>query len=688
MRRVTLCLLFALSACSREQPRPMPDLAVTGDSIVEGHNTDVSSHGHFHSGFPVGGNPDAEPGHVAAELLGITYENHALGSQGWEWVVSTGLPAAIASEAPVIWTHCGVNDIAASGSWADIEPQLDAARLLVPAETRWIISEILPWRSSDAVLADTYSAEAREVNAELATWCAANDAELLELRAAMGTRRASTGFDDDLRPEFEKGGGDRLHLSEAGVAELGRLFAEHFQGEEFPVAIEDYCVSFWKLGEAAGATRLDSIGDNDLTDHNTVGTATGKIGNGADFTAASSHRLGIGSNSDLSMGDVAFGFFGWFKPDINGTSQMIFSKRTGASSIEYYLNRFSDNKLYFGVSPDGTTNVFVDSGTFTTTVGQWVFFIVWHDPTANTINLKVNDNATRSVSHSAGVLAGSNPFSLGATGDGQLFFDGVQDAIGLFKGAVPDVNDPATLYRGGAGVEWPIETTPPTVSDSYIEEGGTVWALQFSEDVTGHTGHVLRLDGTPVSVAYLDGDGTDLHRFTLPARAEVGETGYTRTYVPGNAADSNGNALAAYSNVAVTNNAEASLTAPDDSRVWGVASPGDTAATAALKIHPSADLVYGLDATNVLPSGKTVSAATVAESVDAGRATAMTVGSPQANTATFTNRDGGTVAIGKGVWWRMSGGASPSDRRFVVVVTDTDGNDYAVSCPGQLRDGA
>src|SRR5207247_6557818 len=56
-------------------------------------------------------------------------------------------------------------------------------------------------------------------------------------------------------------------------------------------------VSYWKLDDVSDGsgpvTRLDSVGSNHLTDNNTVASAPGKIGNGADFESANNEFFSI-----------------------------------------------------------------------------------------------------------------------------------------------------------------------------------------------------------------------------------------------------------------------------------------------------------------------------------------------------------------------------------------------------------
>ena len=53
------------------------------------------------------------------------------------------------------------------------------------------------------------------------------------------------------------------------------------------MALTDNLIAFWQLEEASGV-RYDSEGSNNLTDNNTVTSATGVVGDAAQFTRSNS----------------------------------------------------------------------------------------------------------------------------------------------------------------------------------------------------------------------------------------------------------------------------------------------------------------------------------------------------------------------------------------------------------------
>lgn len=205
-----------------------PYFCVTGDSIIAGHNT--SSYYYTYFDAIVGtftsawyGQPTiAEPAFNIFNTLGtnFTYENHAVGGQTFDWVVSTGLPAALKSNPKLIIIHCGVNDIynnaqgTGSATLVHMTAQLNAIRALVPQSTRLLINEILPWGNSEGAT-DSFSALTRQWNALLSAWCSENKVKLVLCHDTMGQTRISTGQLDNLNSAYDNG--DGIHLNVAGV---------------------------------------------------------------------------------------------------------------------------------------------------------------------------------------------------------------------------------------------------------------------------------------------------------------------------------------------------------------------------------------------------------------------------------------------------------------------------------------
>ena len=208
----------------------LPYLAVTGDSIPEGHNiggTDATrSHGGLHTGTAGTATlpwkvSNAE---IPANILSILkYQNLALGSATMDWVRSTGIVECLAVKPNTVLIHSGVNDVAGTIAWADTEADLDAILVAVNAASPvpdLLIDEILPWTAGS----DAQAATIRTFNANLAAWCATNSVTLVLCHDAMGQIRVATGELDDLLAAYDQ---DGVHLTQAGVYALAGIWKNY-----------------------------------------------------------------------------------------------------------------------------------------------------------------------------------------------------------------------------------------------------------------------------------------------------------------------------------------------------------------------------------------------------------------------------------------------------------------------------
>lgn len=212
-------------------------------------------------------------------------------------------------------------------------------------------------------------------------------------------------------------------------------------------ALFNNLIAHWRLEELSGE-RKDAIGTNHLADINTVGQAEGRLGKAASFGGpALEEALSIADNAALSMGDIDFTIAGWARFDTLGPGGLV--SKWQAGSLEYMVF-FNGAGLEFHVSANGVSSVSVISNT-AISVGNWYLFVAWHDTTANTINISVNDGVSVSLAHSTGVHNGVSAFHLGrAEFD---YFTGRLDSVSIWKRALTP-SERTQLYNGGAGLDF------------------------------------------------------------------------------------------------------------------------------------------------------------------------------------------------------------------------------------------
>jgi hypothetical protein len=211
-------------------------------------------------------------------------------------------------------------------------------------------------------------------------------------------------------------------------------------------------------------TRLDAVttSANDLTDNNTVASTTGIISRGANIQVANLESLSRASNASLQTGDVDYTCSAWVNNTTLGV-RVIAGKDAAAGAHEWLL--FTNAAAFrFSAYKGGTAISATDPGVVST--GVWYFVVAWHDATAQTVNIQVNNGAVTSTSL-GGVqdAAGALSFQIGARGGNELPLDAIVDEVGFWKsaaggGGVLTAAQRTSLYNGGIGLTFPFAGAP------------------------------------------------------------------------------------------------------------------------------------------------------------------------------------------------------------------------------------
>ena len=225
------------------------------------------------------------------------------------------------------------------------------------------------------------------------------------------------------------------------------------------MAIETSIVAYWKLDESSG-NASDEVNSNTLTNVNTATFNTGKINNGAYLASASDQYFTVADNAALSMGNIDFSIAFWVYLTDANSYDLIMSKATSGtgSDREYWFDTGETRTPRFMIS-DGSSEKVVTSGT-TLSTATWYYIVGWHDATANTVNIQVNNGTVDSIAHTTGGIDGSGPFNLGnyanQTGGGTL--NGRLDEVGIWKKVLTS-DERTDLYNSGSGLQYPFTTT-------------------------------------------------------------------------------------------------------------------------------------------------------------------------------------------------------------------------------------
>lgn len=220
------------------------------------------------------------------------------------------------------------------------------------------------------------------------------------------------------------------------------------------------------MEEAAGATRVDSVGANNLTDHGTVGQGTGKILNGGTFNGSSQY-LTITDNAAVSMGDVDCTWMWWVKFTSVSGYQRFFSKDNGSTNREWILGyEAAPNNKFFVIIWGGASGGSFKQVYATTfgapTTSTWYQVIGSHDATANTVGLCVNAGTFDSTAVTTGIYDGTADLWVGGQQGVSQLMAGTLDEGAIWKRVLTSTERTA-LYNNGYGLAYPFLDPSKTI---------------------------------------------------------------------------------------------------------------------------------------------------------------------------------------------------------------------------------
>lgn len=240
-------------------------------------------------------------------------------------------------------------------------------------------------------------------------------------------------------------------------------------------------VAYWKLDEASG-TRADSTGNTTaLAEINGVGSSSGaKIGLAALFDRADTDFLAQVNQPALNLtGNISIaGWINTLSYSPVGCSNGVISYWDTAGNNRAYTVNFpaTTDRLSFSVSSDGTGGGVsaVNSSSFgVLPLNEWLFFVAWHDATAQTINIQINNGAVNSSAHVGGIFSSSANLLVGGfTND---TWNGRIDELAVFD-CVFTQEERTYLYNNNLGVTY--DYTDPT--DFGIGEFSTAFDFSFT----------------------------------------------------------------------------------------------------------------------------------------------------------------------------------------------------------------
>lgn len=294
----------------------------------------------------------------------------------------------------------------------------------------------------------------------------------------------------------------------------------------------DSAVAHWKLDETSG-TRADSVGNLDLTDHNTVASAevgTGRVGtNRAVFVSANSEYLSAANSDVINFGDEDFTFSCWIRITDKADNRIILSKWDAPSNLRQYMIDYdpSADRFRFVVSSDGTDFPLVEADSLgSPTAAAWYFIVAWHDSVANTINIQINNGTVDSTAHSGGVYQTSTEFDLGRAlfgGPSTEYHNGDMDSVTVFNKVLTSAERTA-LWNSEQGLEYPLP------------DPNVVFDMEYTRNYSSNRDWSVAVDdqGIPSSGTELTGFTTWFPKFeNLRAHWTLEETSGSRNDIIG-----------------------------------------------------------------------------------------------------------------------------------------------------------
>lgn len=234
-------------------------------------------------------------------------------------------------------------------------------------------------------------------------------------------------------------------------------------------------IECWHCNEASGD--LVGVNGNTLTERNGVAANTGKIGGCRDFIRANSESFDLADNAALSMGDIAMSMCGWVKLDTNAATQVIWCKgvdvTTTALEYSFYFSSGSGGRFNFRVC-GGVTNTLVIASNFgAPSTGVWYFWYAYHDPSANTIGISINNGTVNTASHTTGINDGGGTFYAGWDGNASRYADAQVDETNLWKRLLT-ASEVTQLYNNGNGLAYPFANQECLVNGGLLNQPGLV----------------------------------------------------------------------------------------------------------------------------------------------------------------------------------------------------------------------
>jgi hypothetical protein len=182
----------------------------------------------------------------------------------------------------------------------------------------------------------------------------------------------------------------------------------------------------------------------------------GKVGLCAQLSGADYLKS---EDTAFQTGDISFGGAGWiYLADKSAQYGLVGKYDTTVGEFEYRLlyDNIGDQFHFSVYDASGSLLMPIASTSFgALSIETWYFVAFWHDATANTLNIQVNNSTIDSVDATGSTpTAGNAAFTIGVSDlDNSDFFNGRIDALRIYSNRVLDADLRTALYNSGNGTE-------------------------------------------------------------------------------------------------------------------------------------------------------------------------------------------------------------------------------------------
>lgn len=197
-------------------------------------------------------------------------------------------------------------------------------------------------------------------------------------------------------------------------------------------------VAVWHAQEASGSIIDATTNDNDLTETSgTIDSGTGWLaGTARDWEQIDTEYATVADNASINIGDNHLSIRTAVNLERNDNNSTLVSRYNTSSLRSYELSYFNitNSRFSFTVSGNGTAFTSVVANNFgTPSTATWYWVVAQHDPTANTIDIRVNNGTADSTSYSSGLYQNNQPLDLGRRVASTNYLDGLLDEVRIQK---------------------------------------------------------------------------------------------------------------------------------------------------------------------------------------------------------------------------------------------------------------